>query len=173
MDTRTKQWLLIAGAAGAVLGTSLLAWVSVDVFFTTVTASAWRAGGLGPLAGVLALALLSGAVFTAITGSPVRIPPLALVAAAAGLGFIATAVLLSGQAAAGTFVTLFSTAVSGYAALSLSGQVLPVSGAASPVTRTAPLNDSAGASQVGFCPKCGTALDGGARFCAACGTRVP
>jgi hypothetical protein len=142
----------------------------VNLFFTTVGSTAWNAGGLGPLAGFLAIVLVGGAGLVLFEDSvPVRIPVVALLAGAVLLGLIALLVVGSGSAGAGAFVTLLSTAVMGYAANALRTREVstrrPVGGRRPPSSGA--VKDSSATSRPRFCPGCGAAQDESASFCAS------
>lgn len=172
MDAGTKKWLLAAGALGAVLGTSLLSWVKVSVLFATIGANAWQAGGIGPLAGVLAIALLIGAGVVLFAGAAAAsVPPLAHLVGGGLLALLALLTIVGGSAGAGAFVTLVSTFLHAFAANGLRSES-PAPTRPRRLAQSPPLPQGHDPAASRFCPSCGAKQDEGAGFCAKCGARL-
>jgi hypothetical protein len=166
VDTRTRTWLLAGGAASCFLGTVLLKWVSVNLFFATVGVTAWEAGGIGPLAPLLAIVLALGVgVLFLGESAPLQVPPVALMVASGLLALLALLPIVRGQAGPGAFVTLVGAGVAVFAANGLRDS--PPSRRGPAPRRSAPVAPSAR-----FCGSCGAKQEGETAFCAQCGARL-
>jgi hypothetical protein len=169
VDVKTTNGLLAVGAVGSFVGTTLLHWEAVDLFFARLGVSAWRAGGVGPLAGLLALGLLACAAAALFAESvPLRVPPEATLGVAGLLALLAFVTVVGGHPGAGALVTVVSAGVAAWAAFTLRTSA----GAPRAAGHHRTARPAAPPATGRFCPGCGAKLAEGAAFCGQCGAKL-